>query len=226
MKPNTASLDLNNYFNSISNAYSVNEYASLYTTRLMRKLALNCITDFKDKSVLDLMSGTGENIRLLKNTKDIKSISTLDYSSKMNSIAKEKLKYLDFEQIEGDFFKTNHLKTYDVILCSFGVKTFTEKSITEFCNKVNGLLNPNGEIVLLELVKPKSQLLTSFLKFYLNNIVATFYGKKFKQLFPFIEANKNLNTFKNQFTSNRLSDLRHQRKFLIYEVIHAKKALG
>lgn len=226
MKVNNSSLNLNSYFDSISNCYSVNEHASLYTTNLMRKLALKHIKDYSNKSVLDLMSGTGENIRLLKDINKIKHISTLDFSSNMNCIAKKKISHINFEQIEDDFFKTKQLKTYDIILCTFGVKTFTETSIKIFCKKISTILNPNGEIVILELVKPKSDILSFSLKFYLNHIIARIFSKKFRLLFPFIEANKNLDIFKTNILANNITIQKHKRKFFIYEIIHAKKSFS
>lgn len=99
--------NLEKYFNSIGKKYKANEYASFFLTSYLRKKMMGKIVNWKNKTVIDLMSGRAENVNHIKH---VTEITTVDFSKEMNKIAKEKLNHINLIQIENDFFKVNFFK--------------------------------------------------------------------------------------------------------------------
>ncbi|MEY8868696.1 class I SAM-dependent methyltransferase [Gaetbulibacter jejuensis] len=217
-------IDLADYFNSISGDYNVNVFASFFVTNYIRRQLVNKIKSYEDKTVLDLMSGRGENIKHIKKYNNRTSITTVDFSKCMNQIAKENLKNRNVLQVEKNFFNSNlPLESYDIILCSFGIKTLKCNETIIFSEKMSSLLKPNGEVLLLEMVKPKNVYFSKFLHWYLEKFLSTFYGNKFKILFPFIENHKDMNFLKKELTKSNFSIIEYKRVFDLFEIIHARK---
>jgi ubiquinone/menaquinone biosynthesis C-methylase UbiE len=216
-------LSLERYFNELSKTYVANEYASFFITNYMRRNLIKKIKSFEDKSILDLMSGKGENLKYINLTKN-KKITTLDFSKEMNLAARLNHKDKEIQQIENDFFETNHKKElYDIIICSFGIKTIEPEKLNSFAKKINYILKPNGEVLLLELVKPKNYLNFKLIKFYLNVLVPAIFGKQFKTLFPYVNNHVNMDNLKLNMTIEKLKIIDHNRFLDLFEIIHAKK---
>lgn len=220
MKTNS---ELIGYFNDLSASYVTNEYASFYITNYMRRKLIKRVKNFENKCVLDIMSGKGENLTYISKHKSTK-ITTIDFSSKMNEAARLNLKEKTIHQIESDFFKINNKPNYyNIILCSFGIKTIEKHKLNLFTEKINDLLKYKGEILLLELVKPKLQLNFKILKFYLKVFIPTCFGSKFKALFPYVNNHKNMDSLKQNLINKGLKIIEHKRFFDLFEIIHAKK---
>jgi demethylmenaquinone methyltransferase/2-methoxy-6-polyprenyl-1,4-benzoquinol methylase len=212
------------YFNSLSISYSVNEFASFYLTNYMRRKLINKINNFNGKSVLDIMSGRGENLKYItdKSTK----ITTIDFSYKMNVAARLKQNNTNLLQIEDDFFNTNcKPKSFDIIVCSFGIKTIHNNNLKEFSQKLNKLIKPNGEILFLEMVKPRNQFNYKFIKFYLEILLPKLFGNKFKLLFPYLNNHISMTPLKTNMINENLNIIEHKRYFDFFEIIHAKKEI-
>jgi len=207
------------YFNKLSDTYSVNEYASFFLTNYMRRKLIKKVNCFKNKSVLDIMSGKGENLKHI--TQDNTEISTVDFAIKMNEASR--LKNKGIHQIQKDFFEMTNSNSFDIILCSFGIKTIEISRIETFAKKINNLLNKNGEILLLELVKPENGLKYKITKIYLKRIVPFFFGRQFKRLFPYVHKHKNMNRLKDSIIEENFEIIEHKRMFDLFEIIHAKK---
>ena len=215
-------IDLKEYFNKLSESYITNEYASFFITNFMRRKLIKKIKNLENKSVLDIMSGKGENLKYInqKNTK----ITTIDFASKMNEAAKSKHKNKIINQIENDFFKVNHnSKSFDIILCSFGIKTIEPEKLNLFTKQISDMLKPNGEILLLELVKPKRAFNFKIAKFYLDVFVPNICGKQFKVLFPYVKNYINMNQLKLNIINEKIQIIEHKRYLDLFEIIHAKK---
>ncbi|WP_397362003.1 methyltransferase domain-containing protein [Olleya sp. R77988] len=214
-------IDLKEYFNNLSGTYRTNEFASFFLTNFMRRKLIKKVQNFENKSVLDIMSGKGENLKYINqnNTK----ITTIDFASKMNIAAKSKHKNKKIHQIENDFFKEKHKpESYDIILCSFGIKTIQPEQLNAFTKQLSKTLKPNGEIFLLELVKPKRTFNYKFTKFYLDALVPNIFGKQFKALFPYIKNHVNMNKLKLNMINEKLQIIEHKRYMDLFEIIHAK----
>lgn len=220
----STTINLSEYFNKLSEVYNINEHSSFYTTNYMRRKLINKIKLFNNKSLLDIMSGTGENLKYIKSKNSNMKITTVDFSSKMNQIARLNHKNKIVHQIENNFFEIDQTKeVYDIILCSFGIKTIDYKQLNLFSEKLNQLLKPNGEILLLELVRPKNKIGYRILKYYLNKIIPSIFGEQFKLLFPYINNHKNMNNLMFNIKEKNMEIIEHKRYFDLFEIIHAKK---
>lgn len=215
--------DLIGYFNNLSETYTTNEYASFFMTNYMRRKLIRKVQSYKNKSVLDIMSGKGENIKYLTQN-DTSTISTIDFSNKMNEAARLNYKNKKVHQIEDNFFDMNYTaESFDVILCSFGIKTIEPEKFNAFSKKINYLLKPNGEILLLEIVKPKHYLNYKLTKFYLDVFMPNVFGTQFRALFPYVNKHTSMDDLKLSMTNENIKILEHQRVFDLFEIIHAKK---
>lgn len=217
--------DLQQYFNYLQPRYYINEIASLGFTRLFRKMAVQKVKSYKDKRVLDLMSGQGENLNFLQEHNENTKIVTLDFSSAMNLklIATFKKK-LTIKQLQDDFFESSipdH--SMDIILCSYGTKTIEEDKKPVFADKLSKIIDEKGEIIILEFVKPKTPWRFSCVKWYIEVVVSKLFGSEFGRLFHYISKNESLEDLKNQFISNRLSVISHKRYLDLVEILHVQR---
>lgn len=219
----TTNTDLIGYFNDLSETYATNEYASFYTTNYMRRRLIKKVESFENKSILDIMSGKGENLKYI--SKHINTdITTIDFSSKMNEAARLNHRNEKIHQIEGDFFEINHKQeSFDIVLCSFGIKTIEPEKLNSFAKKINHLLKPNGEVFILEIVKPKKTFNFKIAAIYLDIIVPKIFGNQFKTLFRYMSQHVSMNDLKLNLINEKIKIIEHKRTFDMYEIIHAKK---
>lgn len=216
--------NLKAYFNGLSKTYDTNKYASFFLTNYMRQKLINKVISFENKSILDVMSGKGENLKYINQNQNNLKITTIDFATEMNKAARIILKDKTIRQIENNFFKINHKsESYDIILCSFGIKTIEHEKLNLFAKKINHLLKPGGEILLLELVRPKKYLNLKLITFYLNVFVPSIFGNQFKTLFPYVNNHINMDDLKLNIINENIKIIEHKRVFDLFEIIHAKK---
>lgn len=218
----TTNTELIEYFNDLSETYITNEYASFFTTNYMRRKLIKKVRSFENKSILDIMSGKGENLKYISHNNT--NITTIDFSSKMNEAARLNHRNEKIHQIEGDFFDINdQQETFDIVLCSFGIKTIEQEKLDLFAKKLTQLLKPNGELFLLEIVKPKKVFNYKIAKIYLDIIVPKLFGNQFKVLFKYMNQHISMGNLKLNMINEKLKIIEHTRTFDMYEIIHAKK---
>ncbi|KIC63731.1 class I SAM-dependent methyltransferase [Chryseobacterium taiwanense] len=217
--------DLQQYFDKLQPKYYINEIASCGFTKLFRKIAVRKIDNYGNKRVLDLMSGQGENLRFLQKHNEKTKIITLDFSSVMNKKLLSLYKNLfSIEQIQSDFFDNKiQDQSADIILCSYGTKTIEDEKMILFANELSRIIDKNGEIIIVEFVKPKTKWRLHCVKWYIEVLVTKLFGKEFKELFHYIDKNKSLFSLKRQFFNNDLSILSHKRYLDMVEILHVKR---
>jgi demethylmenaquinone methyltransferase/2-methoxy-6-polyprenyl-1,4-benzoquinol methylase len=217
--------DLQQYFDKLQPKYYINEIASLGFTKLFRKMAVRKIEDYGGKRVLDLMSGQGENLKFLEKHNEKTKIITLDFSSVMNQklLSLYENRY-SIKQIQSDFFQSKiPNKSIDIILCSYGTKTIENEKVEFFADELSRIIDNNGEIIIVEFVKPKIKWRLHCVKWYIEVLVAKLFGKEFKELFYYIDKNKSLFSLKKHFFNNDLSIMSHKRYFDLVEILHVKR---
>jgi ubiquinone/menaquinone biosynthesis C-methylase UbiE len=225
LKTNLNMTDLQQYFDRIQPRYYINEIASLGFTGLFRRKAVRKVKSYSNKRVLDLMSGQGENLRYIQKSNSHTKIVTLDFSSAMNRklLLDFKEKY-SLQQIEGDFFQNgipDH--SMDIILCSYGAKTIENGKEQLFADELSRIIDENGEIILVEFVKPRTPWRFSCVKCYIEIFVSKIFGREFKELFHYINKYESLQNLKNHLVNNNLSVLTHKRYLDLVEILHVKK---
>lgn len=171
-------------FNRMSASYKrMNFIASFGFSLLWRKQFIKKVGfDNTQVEVLDLLSGLGENWSTLIKHFPNGNFQALDFSDSMVESSRSKsLKKLGnrFQVHKQDILENNlPSKKFDVVICAFGLKTFSEKQIEFLAFTLNRILNDNGRFSFIEVSKPTNKLLFIFYRLYLKHCIP-FLGKLF-----------------------------------------------
>jgi|GEM_PF-4703387 len=153
---------LKGYFNAIAPHYDLtNLIMSLGLHTWWMKRAASFV-DAKDKHILDLCCGTGKMGYLFQ-----EKITFVDFSKKMIAIAKAKDKDHTHTFIQADVTQLPlENDSFDLALCSFGVRNIGQ--LEAFFSEAHRVLKQGGELLVLELTRPKNPLLLNLYKVYLS----------------------------------------------------------
>ena len=124
---NKTSQEIKNLFNNISKNYDfLNNIISFYTHKKIKLEAIKLLDITNNSSVLDLCTGTGDLIGLIKKLYPKVNIIGADFSNEMLKIAKEKYPDIDFIETNAEelIFKDN---SFDFIVMSFGYRNIKDK---------------------------------------------------------------------------------------------------
>ncbi|MCA5005318.1 class I SAM-dependent methyltransferase [Sphingobacterium bovistauri] len=164
-------------FNRMSTSYErMNYITSLGFSFIWRKQFIQSISPDKNEvHVLDLLSGLGENWKLLIKRFPNGIFSAIDFSEKMvESSQLKNTKRLDnrFEIIHHDILNKELPKEhFDVITCAFGLKTFNEEQIQQLAEKVFKSLKLGGKFTFIEISVPPNRTLQFLYKLYLSKVI-------------------------------------------------------
>jgi len=166
----------------------------------MRLNLMEIILDYKNKSILDLCCGTGNQLKLLSKN-DFKNLHCLDLSSAM-------LKQAQKNNINIKFYKENATKTnfkdelFDLLIISFAIHEKNKSTQEDILKEAHRILKKDGALVILDYdLNEKNNL---WLK-------ATIYTIKR------IARKKHYYNFKNYIKNKGLLSLVNPKKFLIIE---------
>ena len=125
---------------------------------------------------VDLMAGTGEVWpHLLRRFPDIGTITALDISHRMHLEAVDRLHSGYAHQIthlEADALQTDLPAGYaDLVISTFGLKTFNTDQQTVLANQIARILKPGGSFSLIEASDPKGWVLRPLYRFYLDRLL-------------------------------------------------------
>lgn len=126
-----------------------------------------------DAVAVDLMAGTGEVWpHLLRRFPDLGQITALDISHRMHLDAVARLhgKHADrITHIEANALETDlPAEMADILISTFGLKTFNPDQQTILANQISRILKPGGHFTLIEASDPKGWILRPFYRFYLD----------------------------------------------------------
>jgi demethylmenaquinone methyltransferase/2-methoxy-6-polyprenyl-1,4-benzoquinol methylase len=141
-----------------------------------RKQFLKKIGHSEEKlEVLDLLSGLGENWRVLKKNFPNSNISALDFSQEMinQSAHKNQKQFGGSIKLLQEDMLNNKLPDnfYDKISCAFGLKTFNEAQLEILARELHRILKPGAEFSFVEVSKPRNRILYPFYSFYLSRVI-------------------------------------------------------
>lgn len=171
-------------FDQMSGSYERMNYITSFGFSIRwRKQFLSKLGKSNQKlEVIDLLSGLGENWRMLKKQFPESNFHALDFSEKMveNSIPQKERIFkghleLTCQNVLNSQLQPNH---FDVVSCAFGLKTFNNKQLELFAKEVKRILKPGGQFSLIEISVPSNRVLRYSFKFYLKRIVPVL-GKVF-----------------------------------------------
>jgi demethylmenaquinone methyltransferase/2-methoxy-6-polyprenyl-1,4-benzoquinol methylase len=166
-----------NMFNSIAGRYDfLNHFLSMNIDYLWRKKVISMLKPYHPQTILDIATGTAD-LAIQATTLKPKQITGIDISEEMLKIGQKKLSELHKECIiqlmtadaENMPFENN---SFDACMVAFGVRNFED--LKQGLSEMHRVLNPNGQVVILEFSKP-----TQF-------PVKQIYGFYFKRILPFL----------------------------------------
>lgn len=126
----------------------------------------------KAPAVVDLMAGTGEVWPHLLSALPHANITAIDISTRMHNEAVEKLHQTRAHKIT--HLAANALETdlpaqsADMVIATFGLKTFDEDQQTVLAQQIARLLHDGGCFSLIEASDPKGWILRPFYRLYLD----------------------------------------------------------
>lgn len=126
--------------------------------------------------VVDLMAGTGEIWpHLLRRFPDLGPITALDISHRMHLEAVERLhsRYADrITHLEADALQTDlPADCADMVVSTFGLKTFDKDQQTVLATQVARILKPGGSFSLIEASDPRGWMFRPLYRFYLDRML-------------------------------------------------------
>ena len=155
-------------FKKVASRYDLmNDFMSLGSHRLLKRILLNMSEITPTSSVLDLAGGTGDMTALFADViSDHKNLILADYSREMINNARNRL-------IDKGFSKINFLVTeaerlplksnqFDCICISFGFRNFTNKE--QALEEAYRTLRPKGVLLILEFSKPTNSIVKNTYK--------------------------------------------------------------
>ncbi|MDO5760086.1 MAG: bifunctional demethylmenaquinone methyltransferase/2-methoxy-6-polyprenyl-1,4-benzoquinol methylase UbiE [Bacteroidota bacterium] len=165
--------NIGSLFDSIAKKYDfLNHLLSFNIDKKWRKKATKLLLPCN--KLLDVATGTGDfAIEILKQKK-AKQITGIDLSKEMIAIGEKKLANLSMtsfidlrrEDVSNLNFSDN---SFEAITCGFGVRNFSnlEKGLSEMFR----VLQPNGQVVILEFSYPKNPIIKFFYNLYFTFVL-------------------------------------------------------
>jgi len=163
-------------FNRIAGRYDLlNHLLSFGRDIHWRKKVADILMDGDNLSVLDLATGTGDQlIYLLQNTNKIKQAIGTDLALEMLDIGRKKIRKSGLETIikleEGDAENIVYNdETFDLTTIAFGIRNVTNVSRT--LSEMYRVLKIGGRSIILEFSLPENSLMRRFYLFYFRYIL-------------------------------------------------------
>ncbi len=167
------------YFDTIAFRYDfLNQFLSFRFDDLWRKRARKIVMEPRQRSILDLGTGTGKFLDLFAKARPWDRMVGLDFSSGMLREARENLPRTT-QLVSGDFQKLPFEgNTFDLVVSAFTLRSV--QNMPGFLNEVFRVLEAGGRAGFLCLTRPRNLfwniLYYPYLKFYLPLVGGIFSG--------------------------------------------------
>ena len=165
-------------FDKMSDSYERINYLTSFGFSLrwrrqfLTKLALKDAPHYR---AIDLLTGMGEVWGPLRAKLPRAELYALDFSPGMLRYAAQKNRraYGDKVHLLEENILDNRLpaKHFDLVVCSFGLKTFDAAQLRQFAQVVKRILKPGGQFSFIEISVPPHPLLRTCFGFYLGKII-------------------------------------------------------
>jgi demethylmenaquinone methyltransferase/2-methoxy-6-polyprenyl-1,4-benzoquinol methylase len=167
-------------FDRIAHRYDLlNHVLSLNRDVAWRKRLANRLPDRQDLRVLDLATGTGDQLIALYNSGKVKSGVGIDLSERMLDVGRRKIRELNLRsQLElhkGDAESIPFEESsFDAVSISFGIRNVTDVART--LGEMRRVLRPGGRALILEFSLPERLPVKWLYLLYFRNILPGFGG--------------------------------------------------
>lgn len=163
-------------FEEMSATYGVvNLLTSFGVTMLWRGYCLKQVPNHEVLTCCDLMSGMGELIPdIIRKFPSLRGITALDLCPQMsNKIKTNNTEYgFHIKVLQENVFNSSlSTDSFDCVVSSFGLKTFSPEQQRELAKVVNRILKPGGVFAFIEISLPRVILARAPFFFYLKYIV-------------------------------------------------------
>ena len=167
-------------FDEMAQSYGVvNVVSSLGFGIAWRRRCVGLARIAPGSRVVDLMSGMGELWPMIAQRIGSNGhITGVDFSEVMCRNSSKRAQRLPASTIDvrQEDVLNNSIpnNSADVVLCSFGLKTFTAEQWRELAKQIARILRPGGKLAFVEISVPPSRLLRLPYLFYLNYVIPLF----------------------------------------------------
>lgn len=161
-------------FDNLSPTYnSVNAILSLGFDTVARKKVISKLKlTIGVPAILDLYSGTGNNIPHLLSVYPDAQIDAIDQSKRMITTGEKRYMNTSIHFLHSDFIEHDFKeKKYDAIICSYGLKCIPVELYHDYFLKLESLLSRGGQIVFLDIFYSDKKWLNSLFEFYFKTLL-------------------------------------------------------
>ena len=172
-------------FNAISKSYDrVNRILSFGIDQRWRKKLAQELPEGTELQLLDLATGTGDQLIALMQTGKFTSAMGIDLAEEMLNKGKEKIARTPFAnlvdlQVGSALQIPTEEKVFDCVTISFGIRNVSDPLVC--LKEMKRVLAPKGKAFILEFSLPRNRLIRTFHLFYLRRLlpfVGGFFSKK------------------------------------------------
>lgn len=161
-------------FDKISPTYDkTNRILSFGLDRVWRKAVKRYIPKRSNLHLLDLATGTCDQILSLKDHPNIAKFKGIDLSNKMLKIGQEKINSCNLQDrvdLElGNALNIPYTEEFDVVTMSFGIRNVTDPQ--KCLKEIHRVLKPKGKALILEFSIPQNRLVKPLFLFYLKTLL-------------------------------------------------------
>lgn len=164
-------------FNQMSKSYERMNYITSFgfSLRWRKQFITSLPTSGHNIEIIDLLTGMGESWDAIFSQYPNCHLTALDFSEEMLKYAESKNeKYYNkkINIIKSDILNnTIPDNSYDIVTCSFGLKTFNENQLRVLAAETNRILKAGGCFSFVEVSSPSNTILKGLYSFYLGSII-------------------------------------------------------
>ncbi len=166
-----------NLFDKMSSSYERMNYITSFGFSIRwRRQFLEVLEPSNDNiKIIDLMTGMGETWSSIAKKFPNAELSALDFSTEMLMKAQKRNKKYwknKVKIIQADVLQNGlNDEEYDIVVCSFGLKTFDKSQIEQLAIETKRILKENGQFTFVEVSKPRNKVLAFLYEFYLGKVI-------------------------------------------------------
>lgn len=163
-------------FDSISDEYDhFNQFASLGLAKHWRRISVALLKKYRSEKILDIACGTADMCLLMADKLNPLEITGIDVSSEMLRVGRQKINDQGLSRLiqlqTGDSSTLNFpSESFDIVTVAFGIRNF--EKLTDSIQEMNRVLKPGGVLLIVEVNEPKSKMMKSLYKMYMNFIIS------------------------------------------------------